>query len=612
MCGIAGIVHQGDDYREIMARMLNAIKYRGPDDYRIKQLNKCCLGHVRLSIVDIHSGHQPMKSTASCKYIIFNGEIYGYKNLLSEQKEYNFQTKSDTEVILSFYEKYGTDSAKILPGMFAFAIWDDTEEILYAARDRFGEKPFYYAVGVKGELIFASEIKAILATNLVIPRLSVNALSYYLKYLYINPYETIYENIFILPPAHSLIYKNGKINIQRYWNIPLSNNSISLSEARDEFRRLFELSVKNQLVADVSVGAFLSGGLDSSTVVAVASQFVDRITTISFGFEDAVSELPYAQQISQRYGTKHIELTAEQVDIAELLLTMNSIYDEPFADSSNIPTYLISKLASKEFKVILTGDGADELLGGYWWWYYPLIDISKKNQFNKIFDKFILFIMQLSHRLRINIYNEKITKTYLKSLNHSKYNDVITAYCNKIQYFNNEELLLLLNHTSDSTYAPYRSFIKTNTVNDAMNMDIQDYLPGDILVKIDRASMSNSLELRAPFLDIDFASFCLSLSDSLKINKYSDKIILRNAYEDLWSPDIRKRGKQGFGAPVEKWLVRKSVMDLRNDYLNNKNKKIFSIISYKHSRKIVKENSYRTWILLVLSIWIEDKYLLLI
>ncbi len=605
MCGIAGIIiKNAGSYQKEMESMISSLHHRGPDGNGKKYFQNCILGHTRLSIIDQDGGHQPMTSSASSKTIVFNGEIYGYKEIRDALSEYQFDTKSDTEVILALYEIYGEGCLEKLPGMFSFAIWDDTGKSLFAARDRFGEKPFYYAWGENGEFIFASEIKAILATGLVRPKLSRPSLIHYLQYLYVYPNTTIYENVYTLPPAHYLILKEGELQINRYWTFPPVDNSLTLDHAVEQFRILFDKAVRKQLVADVTVGAFLSGGLDSSTIVGVACGHTENLQTFSFGFEDSVNELPFAREIAEKFGTDHHELTAGEVDIADLMGTMSEVYDEPFADSSCIPTYLLAKLSREHLKVVLTGDGGDELLGGYGW-YYPLLGIGETQEKN--FAK--LAILYLFAKISLCVHSKNAigeTRELAWIRNAVAFHSVKEAYEQKECFFSDQELKdlgLSLPEGRQGENTP--SWRETNTVNDAMLMDLENYMPGDILVKIDRASMAHGLELRAPFLDVNLASFCISLPERLKITRDEDKIILRRCYEHLWSEQIRKRKKQGFGAPVEKWLKSESVKALKELYLNDRKRKIFRILSYERVTPIAKEDSYRTWILLVLSLWAE-------
>lgn len=586
MCGILGIVTTNPEKERIARTMAQSIAYRGPDAQGFENFSHCVLGHCRLSIVDLSTGAQPMSSKDTC--LTFNGEIYGYKEI-KKGLDYPFRTTSDTEVILALYEKYGTDLTPHLPGMFAFAIWDEKKQTLFAARDRFGEKPFYYAHGKNGEFIFSSEIKAILASGLIEPEIDPDSVSHYLRKLYVHPYKTIYKNIHTLPPAHSLTYTDGKTEIKKYWHLPEIRNDISLEDALPEFKRLLTHAVEKQLVADVPVGAFLSGGLDSTTIVGLASQFTKKIKTFSFGFEGTKNELGFAKIASDAFQTEHYELHDHHYNIADLIMKMTTVYDEPFADSSNISTYLVSKLASEHVKVALTGDGGDELLGGYGW-YKSLIGIKDK----KLFDshaKSLLFKVLAKGAMRLNLKNKVDIISESRRLHYSlNYPDTISAHRSSNVYFKEN----ILAHTPD--------FKLLDTVDDALRDDIEDYMPGDILVKIDRASMAHSLELRSPFLDVPFAEFAASLPFSLKVNKDEDKILLRRAFTDIWPEEIRKRGKLGFGAPVSLWLKKPEVQALVREYLGDRNKKIYLYVSPD-----IKHSDYKTWILLTLSLWLETR-----
>lgn len=608
MCGIAGIISENsENYEMEMERMLISLRHRGPDGFGTKKFSHCILGHTRLSIIDPDGGHQPMDSLDSTKSIVFNGEIYGYKDIKKVLKDYQFLTNSDTEVILALYEKYGINCLESIPGMFAFTIWNESEKTLFAARDRFGEKPFYYTFGRNGEFIFASEIKAILQTDLITPVLDVHSLIHYLQYLYVPPTRTIYSNIYTLPPAHYLIYKNGMVHIQRYWNLPITDEIHDTDSAIHKFQELFEKSIQKQLVADVPVGAFLSGGLDSSTIVAVASKYKKNLKTFSFGFGDTINELPYAQEIADKYGTDHRVLRSEDYDIAQLLLEMAEVYDEPFADSSNIPTYLISKLAQDHLKVILTGDGADELLGGYDYWYQSALRVERNKNRYKIMRK-LTNVIKCKHKTGHNL--KKIIPLQFWRLipPHLQYDNILLQQEENRKIFSDIEIKELCKNnyfSVDSVLKKAYSFEQENTVNDVLKMDLEDYMPGDILVKTDRASMAHGLELRSPFLDHELAEFCISLPVSLKINERFLKVLLRKAYGDLWTSSIRTRGKQGFGAPVHEWLQVDSVQKLKQTYLLDERMKIYSILSFEKIQEYIRSDNYKTWILLVLSIWME-------
>lgn len=582
MCGIAGIAGKNvQRCQPQVKQMTDCIRHRGPDGEGVAVFENCVLGHRRLSIIDLVSGDQPMHSPFGAS-IIFNGEFYGFREV-KKQLPYEWKTTSDTEVILALYHHYGIDEfVKRIRGMFAFALWDEKEQTLIAARDRFGEKPFYYAFTTENEIVFASEIKAILASGLIQPEISTEALTHYLQHLYVHPHHSIYKNILVLPPAHFLIYRNGQLTITPYWKLPQQQLKITREEAIAECYRLLQKAVAEQLISDVPVGCFLSGGLDSSTITALAAQQSPHpLTTISFSFGNNNSELPYSRQMAEKYKTHNIELHQDDYHIAGWFEKMTDVYDEPFADSSNIPTFLISQLAAQYFKVVLTGDGGDELMAGYRSWYRPLHQLQQQDLFS-------------------------VVRNFLKKLNHKKYRNknIAVIHASQNVYFQEEELQQL------AKFEPACRFDKFinqpyNTVDAAMRMDILDYLPGDILVKTDRAAMAGSLELRAPFLDVDFAEFCIALPEHFKINGRTDKVLLRDTFGHLWTNDILHRHKQGFGAPVGEWLQQKEMQQLKNDYLANPAENIYNWLHYENCKKYVSKNNYQTWILLTLAVWMH-------
>lgn len=575
--------------------------HRGPDGDGIHFYSDCGLGHRRLSIVDLACGAQPMFSPARDVGIVFNGEIYGFQEIRAGIRDYTFTTTSDTEVMLALYARFGSAMLRHLPGMFAFAIWDERKKELFCARDRFGEKPFYYAIGKDGAFVFASEIKSILASGLIEPELDEASLAHYLRRLYVHPHKTIYSNIHTLPPAHMLRFANGKVHVERYWSLPPPKGRVGLSAAVEEFRFLMDRAVKQQLVADVPVAAFLSGGLDSSTIVALAARHHPHIKTFSFGFGTSINELPFAEQIAEKFSTEHMTLSDETEDLAELLVKMQEIYDEPFADSSNIPTYLISRMTRKHVPVVLSGDAGDELLGGYAFWYRALYKMEKA------------MTLPAMARPFVDWYHRSLTKrqkplpVWLADIIQGReimngHHSVLAAHYQRTTYFTDDEIRSL---GVSKMHNGRAVFPKPNGLDAVLRADIEDYMPGDILVKTDRAAMANSLELRAPFLDVNVASFCISLPMRLKITSTTDKRLMREAFGEQWTPEIRKRGKQGFGAPVVDWLKQDSLRRLVDDYLRNRQRRIFSILSYDAVQPIADAGTYKTWILLVLALWME-------
>ena len=602
MCGIAGIVKYKLDkevYASCVDKMIQSIIHRGPDAQTKFATEDSFFGHVRLSIVDIEGGKQPMQEPISKNVIVFNGEIYGYQQIKKNYTDYRFQTNSDTELLLAMYAHKGEQLLEDLPGMFAFSIWDVENKKLFAARDRFGEKPFYYALGKNGEFIFASEIKAILATGLIEPELDIESVGHYLKRLYVHPLKTIYKNIHTLPPAHALKFQNNEITIWKYWDLPTSELKITFDDAKHEFNRLLTTAVDKQLLADVPVAAFLSGGLDSSTIVALAAQRTEKLTTFSFGFKGEKSELKYAKQIAEKYHTNHIELEETSYDVAELLLKMHSIYDEPFADSSNIPTYLVSKMASEHAKVVLTGDGCDELMAGYNFWYrrfYQFEQAKNKPMAEMYFAK---MMRSISYRLKSkkhDLYHQQI----------QGFEDVQNGYTTQ-QIFEEQRNFFTINQINEllNTSIILDTNHSLTNLDSVLKEDIQNYMAGDILVKTDRASMANSLELRAPFLDKDFASFCIGLPTNFKITKEQEKFLFREACGHLWTNDIRNREKQGFAASVNLWFKDAKVIELKKHYLENRNNKIYSILNPSKIEAFSKLDNTQTWALLNLSMWME-------
>lgn len=586
--------------------MVTVQKHRGPDDTNIVFLDGCVLGHNRLSIIDLESGRQPMRSSQSAKHVVFNGEIYGYTELRKRNSDYVYHTKSDTEVILALHEKYDVAMLDHLPGMFAFAVWDETRKALFAARDRMGEKPFYYAFGRNNEFIFASEIKTILASGLIDPVLNIEALENYLKHFYILPDKTIYSNVFVLPPAHYLTYSANNLKTSRYWNIPATNDRITKEEACEQFKLLFENSVAKQLIADVPVGIFLSGGLDSSTITAIASRYQSGIKTFSYGYLDSWNELPFAKETATLYHTDHTELFDRDVVLSDVLVNVLDAHNEPIGDTAAIPTYLLSKAAARSVKVVLGGDGADELLGGYG--YYGIFKYYLENKNNTLITNQLNRVMAKLFALSGSKLGGRFTQKYYGNLLGQKFTDQIDFMANHNNFFSDQDISSFFPVYNPQDTHAFKSSINYNesSPNDGLKFDIENWLPGNVLAKTDRCSMANSLEVRAPFLDVDLVEFTMSLPFSLKLNKEESKHILRESYRHLWAEAVRKRTiKQGFGAPVSIWLNDPKIKEMVDSYLSNSNSKIYTLFNYECTKSYCNENDYRKWILFVLALWME-------
>lgn len=592
MCGIAGIIGpNAQKYQQPIVRMTDAIAHRGPDSAHHEFYPNAALGHRRLSIIDLsENGKQPLFSDTKNECIVLNGEIYGYQAIKNKYKDYPYKGSSDTEVILALYQDKKENLIHDLPGMFAFAIWDEKEQQLFCARDRFGEKPFYYAITADGYFIFASEIKAILESGLIQPKVCQKALSHYLQYGYVSTYQSIYENIFSLPPAHQLIWKNGKISVKRYYSIPKKDRVIGLSEAKEEFVHLLRSAIQKQLIADVEVGSFLSGGLDSSSVVALVSEFLPKQTTISFGYDHEDSELKYAKEIAEKYKTHHIEIHEKKENLVTSLLKVSPFLDEPFADRSCIPHFEICKSARKNLKVVLSGDVGDELFGGYS--FYKVEHALKKHfSYQNIMAKFAL-----------NIYKKAKAISYVSSKN-MEYDSILDFHQNEVRNFFSEDQRRALGITEN--YQQEYSFqAQKDSLNDIMRTDLEKFVPGNMLVKSDRMAMANSLEVRTPFLDIDFAEFCIQLPEQLKIDNQHDKIILRETMGSYWTETIRNRHKQGFGLGIENWFQEDSLLEFSDSLLKNPQHKVFNYIDYKAAQKF-QDKGQKNWNLLQLALWAE-------
>lgn len=641
MCGIAGFIkfkNNSDGLNETSLKiMVSQLSHRGPDfkDYWIRR--NIFFGHTRLSIIDISkNGNQPMLSHSGRFVLVFNGEIYNFKNLKKEienqKKNVKWRGNSDTEVFLECIEFWGLrKTLNKSRGMFAFAIWDQKEKKITVARDRIGEKPLYFSQ-LNNSFVFSSELKAIksVLNNFLVNH--ENAMNMMMRFGYIPAPYTIYKNVFkLLPGTFISVDKSNQIIDKVKW-FDLSeeiDRSKNMSKEYDEenLHNVLRLSVKEQLNSDVPIGCLLSGGVDSSLITAVMQeQSSQKINTFTIGFdEDQYDEAKYARNISKMLNTNHHELYVKPQMAMDIIPDLSTIYDEPFGDSSQIPTILVSKLASKSVKVCLSGDGGDELFGGYnrYLWSNTIFNLFKyvpylKNIFkitssqlspdnwNKIYKIISYFI---SNNLKVNNFGDKLYKIseimnfenkvdlYIQLISQWRSNLPTNNQFNEIEFFKKK-----ISWSENLTY--FENLMRTDTLT---------YLPDDILVKVDRASMSCSLETRAPFLDVRLIQAAWKIPSRNKIKNKIGKLPLKRILNKYLPDNLINRPKQGFALPIDTWL-RTSLKDWAEELLQKKKLEENQYYDSKLIRKIWKEHlteernwQYPIWNILMLQSWIENQ-----
>lgn len=562
MCGIAGFFRTASPAagQNTLAQMGNVISHRGPDAGGEYLDDYVGLAHRRLSIIDLSAqGNQPMFSADGRKVIVFNGEIYNFQELKKDLQQIGvqFHTRTDTEVILALYEKYGTGCLSHLNGMFAFALWDMDKKQLFLARDRIGKKPLYFYHGGDDRLAFASEIKALLQLPGLSFKIEPTSVADYLKYHYIPAPKTIYQQIYKLSPGHCLTLSMGqKPVIIEYWDVCFKESQTSFVDAQEQLYELLQHSTAQRMIADVPLGAFLSGGVDSSAIVALmAKTSTQPVKTCTIGFDDKkFDESPFAREVADLFTTDHKEyrVTTQLQNTVELL---PKYFDEPFADSSAVPTYHVSRLARQAVTVALAGDGGDESFGGYQKYAVELKeDIVRNNLPRPLLAILNALSKGWSHPL----------PRKLHSLTGSAMSEPARAFYRTNTYMDDSTLNGILSESLRNDCRGYdpaehtlRHYQKVATADHAIRMiytDLKTYLPDDILVKVDRMSMAHSLEVRAPFLDYRIIEFAASLPSRFKISNSGKKIILRKTFSQLLPPAILNRRKQGFSVPLDHWF----------------------------------------------------------
>jgi asparagine synthase (glutamine-hydrolysing) len=620
MCGIAGIVR--NDSRAVdevlLARMCAAIRHRGPDEDGFYVNGPVGLAMRRLSIIDLKGGQQPIHNQDRTAWIVFNGEIYNYLELREELEKLGhvFYTNSDTEAIIHAYDRYGSDCAKHLRGMFAFAIWDERTQELLLARDRVGKKPLLYAL-VNGQLIFGSEFSALLLHPEISRDILPEALDYYFSFMCVPAPLTAYRAIKKLEPAHTLRWRKGEIKTERYWQPDFSHKlKITEEEAGEQAIEILRDAVRVRLMSEVPLGAFLSGGIDSSAVVALMSEeSSERIKTFSIGFDEQdFSELHHARRVAEHVGSEHHEFIV-QPDAMEVLPILVEHYGEPYADSSAVPTYYVAKETRKHVTVALNGDGGDESFAGYE--RYVAMGLAEK-------------YLRLPAFLRDSVIREAVDWIPTSETSRSRVRDAkrflhsaslpkVDRYMRWVSVFDAEAKRSLYSQSFQQEIGAARAgsllepwFARANgsgIVDASMLTDIMTYLPNDLLVKVDIATMAVSLEARSPFLDHHVIEFAASLPEKLKLRGLTTKYLLKRVLRKLLPSENLERRKMGFGVPIGHWFRGKMQPFLRETLFSEKALQR-GLLKPEMVKQMVelhtsgeRDYSAQLWTLLMLELW---------
>jgi asparagine synthase (glutamine-hydrolysing) len=579
MCGICGFT--GFQDKNLITRMCSALAHRGPDGEGFYCGDQATLGHRRLSIIDLDSGKQPIHNEDEDIWVVCNGEIYNYQDLAAELKKkgHRFYTRSDTEVIVHCYEEFGDVFLEHLDGMFAIALWDQKMKKLILGRDRLGKKPIYYLKW--GEtFIFASEIKAILEYHDIHPMLNVSVLKHFLSYRSTPRETTFFRHIMKVPPGNALIQQGNYITKREYWTLPQQSEwHLSDEEYISRFRTLFENAVRKRLMSDVPLGVYLSGGIDSSSITAIASRFSERpIDTFSIGFGVRTDEFSFARLVSDQFQTNHREIMVNQKNVLSILPKILWYLDEPIADPAIVPIYIMSELTKKKVSVVLMGEGADELLAGY----------PKYKLFSPLF-------RWIPQKIRYSLY---------------RYSPPSNVFDEKEQ-----EALLLSNHMSQISPMENEKSIVPGGLNHLLLRDMTFWLPEYLLMKVDKMTMAHGLEARIPFLDYHLVEFASHLPENWKLRGLTGKYILRRSFADTLPSQITKRPKKGFPMPLNSWLSGE-MRDIFNEKISRSAivNRLFDqgevqkiLNGYRNSLNPISQFRYtnKAWELLIFTLWYE-------
>ncbi|HEV7645649.1 MAG TPA: asparagine synthase (glutamine-hydrolyzing) [Pyrinomonadaceae bacterium] len=622
MCGINGIAFSPGSGRQIdenvLCRMRDVFAYRGPDDAGAFIDGNVGLGHRRLSIVDVSNGHQPMKNSQGSLVITYNGEIYNHADHREDliARGHTYQTHCDTETILHLYAEYGAGCVEYLRGMFAFAIWDARKKELFIARDRFGVKPLYYVHDEQGNLFFASEIKALLEAGAVKAEVNFNVLPDQLANHGTSGDETLFAGVKRLAPGHTLLWKDGCIEIRKFWDLSFEPKHEAKSDAEfvEEWRDLFRESVKLRLMADVPLGMFLSGGIDSSAIAAMMSTMVDDpIKTFSVAFNERdANELEYARLVAEKYKTDHHEITISPAQFFEALPQLIWHEDEPLGFSASVPLYFVSKLAQQHVKVVLTGEGSDEILGGYGRYQKALALLNYGEKYESFTPGFLREAVKAGVATLPASLNRKLKRTFL-ALDA----DIENLYFDNFAIFTKLMQGGLLSAGARARIAdtnPYTGLHRWMENTDAEELldkllyaDTKTYLH-ELLMKQDQMSMAASIESRVPFLDHKLVEFTARMPVEMKLRGKTTKWLLREAMKGILPETILTRKKMGFPVPLGNWF-RNEFKNVIDEYVLSERALSRGIFNAEFVRGLVAQHNggenhdQRLWFLVNFEMW---------
>jgi asparagine synthase (glutamine-hydrolysing) len=618
LCGITGFTHRDGVFAtEGIREATHALVHRGPDQQGVYESAQISLGAVRLKIIDLHSGEQPMVSDDRHVVLVFNGEIYNYLELRAEleRRGHLFKTESDTEVVLQAYLQWGTDCLARLRGMFAAAIWEEKAGRLVLARDRLGIKPLYFYVS-HGELYFGSELKALFAHPEIDRRLDLTALHHYLSLNYVPCPRTLVEGIEKLPPGHFLVWEDGKMEVETYWKLRFTQNEHRSREAaQEELDGLLRQSVREHLIADVPLGIWLSGGVDSSTILHYTRQVCSaRLKTFSILFQGhSFDETRYIREIARRYDTEHQELDVNpSLDLATAVEELSYYSDEPFADAGALPVWFLSLMSQRQVTVALSGEGADELFGGYITYAadrYAAMAQSAPRGLRSGLLRLLRYWPVSDDKISAEYKAKRFLEGTLLSPDeaHTYWNGTFSAA-------QQNEFLLEGNGASVGDLFDDRlpGSDERGSLNRYLAFDQRYYLPDDILQKVDRMSMAHSLEVRPPYLDHRIVEFAASLPENMKIDGRRQKVILKELMRDKLPASVLRRPKTGLDIPVHDWL-RGVLRPLLLDTLSGESIERTKLFRRDRLEQFIQQHmerranlGYHLWGLLVLFLWIKQ------